>query len=498
MLSPVPSMRLDACAAYIRSLGLTANKIFTGKPPFHDRGHGTMFAIIRGEWPALPPPGVWSTEEKNMWALVARARASNPTERMKIREIKNALRGARTSLEEYRSTVADEGRQLIVDNENFVNARAWLEKELSNPVMGDAVVDPFTPLIEEGVETPDFRDTRESSAFGSLTQLYLERRESQHLNDKGPPRGSPSTPSPLHLDLWDVRFPHGLATPISPSPSPLNPHAVPFTPSVAVPPLATAEPLPEQSENSSNAVTGEHSNHFFQMMTPPRPTLLRTPILTPGLPFKINSERRLPETQIQPRLAPFRLKPTSPAFVSSAGLNRNSLSIDIPSVTPPSKILQSRPPTPVSPPTTSRKYDVVFDCSALCPSLATYPPFGESAGNCEQSLCSNHVPISAAAGAEFLSQSLTTTFIDSNTRSVVRKLSVKAEAFFPMASKRSTAPSPPAMEVEVSPAGAALVMPSISQGVHRKLDASVPVFVPRAVLPSLKQASTLNQTQLFR
>lgn len=485
MLSPVPSMRLDGCVAYICSLGLTANKIFTGKPPFHDRGHGTMFAIIRGEWPALPPSGVWSTEEKNMWALVANARAPKPTERMKIREVKNALRRARPSLEKSRSTVADEGRQLIVDNENIVNARAWLEKELSNP----AIVDPFTPLIE-GVETPDFRDTRESSALGSLTQLCLEHRESQDLNSKGPPRGSPSTPSPLHLDLWNVRYTHGLATPISPSPSPLNPHAVPFTPSVAVPLLATTESLLKQSRNSSNAVTEEDSTHFFQMVTPlSTPTLLRTPILTPGLPFKINSEG--------PRPVPFRLKPTSAAFVSSAELNRNSLSIDIPSVTPPSNILQSHPPTPVSPPTTSRKDDVVFDCSALRSSLTIYPPCGESAENRRQSKQEpSNVQISAAAGAELLSQSLTTTFIDSNTRSGVRKLSIKAEAFFPMASRRSTAPSP-VMEVEVSPAGAALVMPSISQAVQRKLDASVSVFVPRGVLPSLKQASTLNQAHLF-
>jgi hypothetical protein len=487
---------------YIYSLGLTVNKIFTGKPPFHDRGHGAMFAILRGEWPALPPPGVWSTEEKNMWALVAKAWTPNPTERMKIREIKNALQGARTSLEESTSTGADEGRQLTVDNENIVKARAWLEKELSNPATGDAVVEPFTPLIE-GVGTPDFRDTRESSALGSLTQLCFGRRESQDLNSKGPTRRSPSTPSPLHLDLWNVRYTHGLATPISPSPLPLNPHAVPFAPSVTVPPLATTESLLEQPRNSSNAATGEDSTHFFQIVTPlSTPTLLRTPILTPGLPFKINSKGR-PETHIQPRLVPFRLKPTSPAFVSSAGLNRNSLSINIPSVTPPSNIcdiLQSHPPTPVSPPTTSRKDDVVFDCSALCPSLTTYPPFGESAENREQSRCSKQepsdVPISAAAGVELLSQSLTTTFIDSNTRSGVRKLSVEAEAFFPMASRSPTAPSP-VMEAEVSPVEASLVMSSVCQGVQRKLDASVPVFVPRGVLPSLKQASTLNQTQLF-
>ena len=73
---------------------------------------------------------------------------------------------------------------------------------------------------------------------------------------------------------------------------------------------------------------------------------------------------------------------------------------------------------------------------------------------------------------------------------------MKVEAFFPMASRRSTAPSH-IMEVEVSPAGASLAMPSISQGVQRKLDASVAVFVPRGVLPSLKQASTLDQAQLF-
>ena len=237
MLSPVQSMRSDACVAYICSLTLTVNKIFTGNPHFHDRGHGAMFAIIRGEWPALPPPGVWSTEERNMWALVAKARAPEPTERMKIRENKDALRGAHTSFEESRSTVADEGCQLIVNNENILNARAWLEKELSNPAMGDAGVDPSTPVTEEGVETSDFRDTRESSALGSLCR---EPRESQ---DKGPPRGSPSTPSPLHLDLWNFRYTHGLATPISPSPSPSNPHAVPFTPCVAVPPLATAESL---------------------------------------------------------------------------------------------------------------------------------------------------------------------------------------------------------------------------------------------------------------
>ena len=275
MLSPVLSMRLDVFLAYICSLGLTVNKIFTGKPPFRDRSHGAMFAIIRGEWPALPPPGVWSTEERNMWALVTKARAPEPTERIKIREIKNALRGARTSLEESRSTVADQGRQLIVNNENILNARAWLGKELSNPAMGDAGVDPSTPVTEEGVETPDFRDTRGSSALGSLCP---ERRESQDLNGKGPLRKTPSTPSPLHLDLWNVRYTRGLATPISPSPSPLNPHAVPFTPCVAVPPLATAESLFEQFKNSSNAVTGEESTHFFQMVTPLSTlTLLRTP-----------------------------------------------------------------------------------------------------------------------------------------------------------------------------------------------------------------------------
>lgn len=49
----------------------------------------------------------------------------------------------------------------------------------------------------------------------------------------------------------------------------------------------------------------------------------------------------------------------------------------------------------------------------------------------------------------------------------------------------------------MSPAGAVSVMPSISQGVQRKLDASVAVFVPRGVLSSLKQASTLDQAQLF-
>ena len=245
MLSPVPCMRLDACVAYTCSLGLTVNKIFSGKPPFHDRGHGAMFAIIRGEWPALPPPGVWSTEERNMWALVAKARAPDPTKRMKIREIKNALRGAHTSLQESRSTVADEGRPLIVNNENILNAKAWLEKELSNPAMGDAGVNPFTSLIE-GVETP----ARESSALGSLCP---ERRESQDLNGKGPPRGSPSTHAPLHLDLWNARYTHGLATPISPSPSPLNPHAV----------------------------TGEDSTIFFQMASLlSTSTLLRTPILT--------------------------------------------------------------------------------------------------------------------------------------------------------------------------------------------------------------------------
>lgn len=207
-----------------------------------------------------------------MWALVTKARAPEPTERIKIREIKNALRGARTSLEESRSTVADQGRQLIVNNENILNARAWLGKELSNPAMGDAGVDPSTPVTEEGVETPDFRDTRGSSALGSLCP---ERRESQDLNGKGPLRKTPSTPSPLHLDLWNVRYTRGLATPISPSPSPLNPHAVPFTPCVAVPPLATAESLFEQFKNSSNAVTGEESTHFFQMVTPlSTPTLM--------------------------------------------------------------------------------------------------------------------------------------------------------------------------------------------------------------------------------
>ena len=214
--------------------------------------------------------------------------------------------------------------------------------------------------------------------------------------------------------------------------------------------------------------------------------------MTPGLPFKTNSEGRLPETQIQPRPVPFRLKPTSPAFVPSAVLNRN---IDIPSVTPPSNILQFHPPTPVSPPTTSQKDDVIFDCSALCPSL-TYTPFEESAENREQSFCSNQEPSDVPISAELLSQSLTTTFIDSNTRSGIRKLSVKAEAFFPIASRRSTALSS-IMEVEVSPAGASLAMPSISQGVQRKLDASVAVFVPRGVLPSLKQTSTLDQAQLF-
>lgn len=479
ILRPDSTSDQDEKPRDIYAFACTIYEIFTGNPPFHDRGHGAMFAIIRGEWPALPPSGVWSTEEKNMWALVAKARAPELTERMKIREIKNALRGARISLEESRSTVADEGRQLIVDNENILNARVWLEKELSNSATGDAVVDSFTPSIEEGVGTPDFRDTRESSALGSLCP---ELRESHDLNDKGSPRGSPSTPSPLHLDFWNVRYTHGLATPISPSPSPLNPHAIPFAPCapcVAVSPLTTAESLLEPSKNSSNPVTGEESTHSFQTVN-----------------------GRLPETQIRPRPVPLRLKPTSPAFIPSAGFNRNILNIDIPSVTPPSNIcdiLQSHLPTPVSPPTTSQKDDVVFDCSALCSSLA-YPPFGESAENCEKSRCSNHEPsdarISAAVGTKLQSQPLATTSIDSNTRSGVRKLSVKADAFFPMASRRSTALSP-IMEVKVSPAGAVSVMPSISQGVQRKLDASVAVFVPRGVLSSLKQASTLDQAQLF-
>ncbi|EDR05649.1 uncharacterized protein LACBIDRAFT_294799 [Laccaria bicolor S238N-H82] len=479
ILRPDSTSDQDEKPRDIYAFACTIYEIFTGNPPFHDRGHGAMFAIIRGEWPALPPSGVWSTEEKNMWALVAKARAPELTERMKIREIKNALRGARISLEESRSTVADEGRQLIVDNENILNARVWLEKELSNSATGDAVVDSFTPSIEEGVGTPDFRDTRESSALGSLCP---ELRESHDLNDKGSPRGSPSTPSPLHLDFWNVRYTHGLATPISPSPSPLNPHAIPFAPCapcVAVLPLTTAESLLEPSKNSSNPVTGEESTHSFQTVN-----------------------GRLPETQIRPRPVPLRLKPTSPAFIPSAGFNRNILNIDIPSVTPPSNIcdiLQSHLPTPVSPPTTSQKDDVVFDCSALCSSLA-YPPFGESAENCEKSRCSNHEPsdarISAAVGTKLQSQPLATTSIDSNTRSGVRKLSVKADAFFPMASRRSTALSP-IMEVKVSPAGAVSVMPSISQGVQRKLDASVAVFVPRGVLSSLKQASTLDQAQLF-
>ena len=125
------------------------NQIYTGKPPLSDLPNSAAVmhkVLMQKQRAPLPPEGAWTYEEQQLWVLVEQSWAEDPEERYEIRKIKNFLRDlvcdktpegpqgvcARTSLEEPRSTVADEGRQLIVDNENIVNAMAWLEKELSS------------------------------------------------------------------------------------------------------------------------------------------------------------------------------------------------------------------------------------------------------------------------------------------------------------------------------------------------------------------------------